>query len=120
MQLGTSKGNFVQGISRRNVVKAKEEGPRMVSDSESEMVRELYESGSKEAKEIRKIKTPIVIVSADLNVGLRFIKKNVVLKCAKAVYKTNYPVIYLAEKKLRAALNTIRTQDIKLELYFNN
>ena len=98
----------------------KPEGHKKSSETNADLIKRIVESNTREADEIQVSETPIVIVAADPNDMLRFIRKKSVAKCGRLVYETNYLGIYLTEDKLKGATNSIRTQDVKIEYYFNN
>ena len=62
--------------------------------------------------------TPEILVTKDNQELIRLIKKEPKIKCASAVYETNYKGIYVAEKNIEEASDKDVT-DIKLSLYMN-
>jgi len=69
---------------------------------------------------IRKKNTPTIYISAKEEDMMKFIEKEKVIKCQNEVIETNYKGIYLSEKLIRSAKDSINKFDVKALTYMHN
>jgi hypothetical protein len=86
-----------------------------------QFMKQIMREKTRESANLNTEDTPVAVMSTKLEDGMRFVRKDPVLRCGTTMYSTNYKGFYLSKAKVHdGGKAQIDVTQIKWDMYLNN